>query len=133
MLFIPLVFVVASFGILMVLWIVSDRRAAHQICERLLHGSEQPARLLISIRGDNVDTNHRIGMVQLLRWPELFAVDLQRIEQRVGSKMGCKGVRQSERCGQFSTEGTRSENPDRNLSSRAGHRTNWLTVFSLAE
>ena len=41
----------------------------------------------ICIRGDDADADHRVGLLELLRGPELAPVDVERLHQVIGREM----------------------------------------------
>src|SRR6185369_6399059 len=85
------------------------------------------ARFVIGVSSDDVDADHCVRMVQLFRWFEFTTVDLEGREKCVGGEVRCERVGQSERCGEFRTEGARAQDPDRNFSAGAGNSTNRLS------
>src|SRR3546814_10515362 len=72
------------------------RVAGAQRDERLLLRTRDQFALGIAIGGKDVEPRHRIGAVELCGRPEVAAIGLQRLIERVGCEMRGEGVREPE-------------------------------------
>ena len=83
-------------------------------------GRRETLRLIVGLGGDDVDPDHRIGTLELLRRLEAVAVDMQRRDQQFGGEMRRESIRQPQLGSEHRAEIARSENPERHF--RAGRR-----------
>src|SRR5580692_10280699 len=78
--------------------------AAAQVNEGLLHRSGQKARLRVGVGGNDVESQHDIGAVELLGWLESRTVDVDGLHHHGGREVRGEGKRQSQRRGDLCTE-----------------------------
>ena len=94
--------------------------AGAQRNERLLHGGRQQLRLLITVRHDRVETEHDIGLVELLRRLEPLAIDLDRLHHHLRREVRCEGVAEAKHSRELRAEQARAQDPDRDVHPFAG-------------
>ncbi|WP_185658281.1 hypothetical protein [Burkholderia sp. Bp8992] len=109
------------------------RRAAPQVDELLLQRREQAPCLVVGIRREHVDADHRVRLRPRGRRPVLRAIDLERAHQVVRCEVRRECERQPEHRGELGTEQTRAQQPHRNVEPRAGHRAHALAGHRLRE
>ena len=98
------------------------RITAMEAQELLLHGTELEAGLLLAVGGDHVDADHRMGLGPTSRGAILATIDLQRLQQHGGSKMGGKPERQTHRRCQLRAVEAGAQQPDGQMQSLTGYR-----------
>jgi hypothetical protein len=101
-------------------------RAAPKVCEGLLNGTEKVARLGVGFGDDGVEAKHSVRPIELARWLELRAIELQSLHHIGRSEMRCKGEGQAEFGGKLCAEETRSEQPNGDAQARPRNGANFL-------
>ena len=94
--------------------------AAAKTDEALLDGAEEATGFGVGGGDDNVCADHGVGVVELPRGFEEFAVDLQGLVEVVGSEMRSEGEGKAEEGGELSGEKAGAEEPDGDVETCAG-------------
>ena len=69
-----------------------------QTGEGLHHGRRQEPSFVVRRRGEDVEAQHDVGLLQLLRRPERRSINLNRAHHLRRREVRCERVRQAERC-----------------------------------
>ena len=96
------------------------RLAGPQAYEALLHRAGEQLRLFLGIGGEDVVATDRIGLAQHSGRLEPFAVDLQRVIQRLRREVAGKGVGQAQHRRDLRAEQAGAEDIELHIGTRTG-------------
>ncbi len=101
--------------------------ATTQARERLHQRGRQHAALFIALGREQIEAEHHIRLLQLLRRLKSSAIDLNRAHHLRRREVRCEGERQTKRRRELSAERGRTQNPERHVRAFTRHRAHDLT------
>src|SRR5690606_3583213 len=102
------------------------RAATAQIDKRLLPRCREKLGLLVGIGGEHVEPQHHVRLLQVFRWLERAAIQLNGLHHLLWREMRSEGVGEAQCSGQLRAKKAGTEYPERNVQAFTRHRVHGL-------